>query len=60
MQDGTIAEIERWLRERARESRRQDAEASATDSNNASQDRPAQDQDRPYWPYLESDDFWRQ
>jgi hypothetical protein len=60
MQDGTIAEIERWLRERAQASRRADAEGGAADSTDTPQDRGAQDQERPYWPYLESDDFWRQ
>jgi hypothetical protein len=60
MQDGTIAEIERWLRECAQASRHEDAEGSAADSTDTPQDRSAPDQDRPYWPYLESDDFWRE
>lgn len=60
MQDGTIAEIERWLRECAEASRRKDAEGSAADSTATPQDQLAQDQERPFWPYLESDDFWRQ
>ena len=53
--DATIAEIERWLRERARASERNDAEGAATEPAD-----PAQDQERPYWPYLESEDFWRE
>jgi hypothetical protein len=53
--DATIAEIERWLRECARASERTDAKRDAADSAD-----PAQDQDRPFWPYLESDDFWRE
>ena len=55
MHDGTIAEIERWLRECARASETTDAEGGAPDPPD-----PAQDQSRPYWPYLESDDFWRE
>ena len=55
MHDGTIAEIERWLRECARTSERKDAEADAPPSTD-----PAQPQDRPFWPYLESEDFWRE
>jgi hypothetical protein len=55
MDDETIAEIERWLRECARASERKDAEGGAADA-----DETAHDQDRPYWPYLESDDFWRE
>ena len=53
--DATIAEIERWLRECARASERNDAEGAAAESAD-----PAQDQERPYWPYLESEDFWRE
>ena len=55
MHDGTIAEIERWLRECARASETGEAEGRAAESHDS-----AQDQDRPYWPYLESDDFWRE
>jgi hypothetical protein len=55
MQDATIAAIERWLRECARASERNDAEGGAADATDT-----AQDQDRPFWPYLESDDFWRE
>ena len=55
MHDPTIEEIERWLRECARASERKDAGGGAADSTDA-----AQDQDRPFWPYLESDDFWRE
>jgi hypothetical protein len=55
MDDATIAEIERWLRECARASERQDADGAAPDPADT-----AQDQDRPYWPYLESEDFWRE
>ena len=55
MHDGTIAEIERWLRECARASDRKDAERKDTDATD-----PAQDQERPYWPYLDSEDFWRE
>jgi hypothetical protein len=55
MHDTTIAEIERWLRECARAPERTDAEGSAADSTET-----APDQDRPYWPYLESEDFWRE
>ena len=58
MHDSTIAEIERWLRECARASECTDAEGGAADSTNSAD--PAQDQDRPYWPYLESEDFWRE
>jgi hypothetical protein len=55
MHDTTIEEIERWLRECAQAPEQPDArgsDAKATD--------PAQDQERPFWPYLESDDFWRE
>jgi len=58
MDDPTIAEIERWLRERAPASEpteRTDAEGGAADSTES-----ARDQDRPFWPYLESEDFWRE
>jgi hypothetical protein len=58
MDDATIAEIERWLRECARASEAsepKDDEDGAADSTDG-----AQNQDRPYWPYLEGDDFWRQ
>jgi hypothetical protein len=58
MHDTTIAEIERWLRECARmseRSERKEAEGAAADSTET-----AQDQDRPFWPYLESEDFWRE
>jgi hypothetical protein len=55
MHDGTIAEIERWLRECAQAAERKDAEGAASDSADT-----AQNQDRPFWPYLESDDFWRE
>jgi hypothetical protein len=55
MHDPTIAEIERWLRECARASERKDAEDGAADSTDT-----AQDQGGPSWPYLESDDFWRE
>ena len=55
MHDPTIAEIERWLREVARASERKDAEGGAGDSTDTTQD-----QDRPFWPYLETDDFWRE
>ena len=55
MQDATIAEIERWLRECTRASECNDAEGGAADSTDA-----AQDDDRPFWPYLESEDFWRE
>jgi len=58
--DATIAEIERWLRECARASERTDAKRDAADSAAADSADPAQDQDRPFWPYLESDDFWRE
>jgi len=54
MEDATIAELEKWLRERARESEHKAAE-SAADSTD-----PAQDQARPYWPYLDTEDFWRE
>jgi hypothetical protein len=55
MHDTTIAEIERWLRESARASEPKDAQGGAADSTDI-----AQDQERPYWPYLESEDFWRE
>ncbi|MFN8633937.1 MAG: hypothetical protein U0893_08795 [Chloroflexota bacterium] len=55
MQDATIAEIERWLRECARASERKDDERGPAASNTDDQQ-----QERPYWPYLESDDFWRE
>jgi hypothetical protein len=55
MHDQTIEEIERWLRERTQAPERTDAEGGAAGSTNT-----AQDQDRPFWPYLESDDFWRE
>ena len=55
MHDATIAEIERWLRECARASECKDAEGEPADSATT-----AEDQDRPFWPYLESDDFWRE
>jgi hypothetical protein len=55
MHDPTIAEIERWLQECARASGRKDAEGGAADLNDT-----VQDQDKPFWPYLESDDFWRE
>jgi hypothetical protein len=53
--NATIAEIERWLRERARASGHKDTESGVADSTDT-----ATDQDRPFWPYLESDDFWRE
>ncbi len=55
MDDATIAEIERWLRECAQASEREDAEQAPADSGDA-----VQDQDRKFWPYLESEDFWRE
>ena len=55
MHDATIAEIERWLRECARASERKEPEGDVAQS-----DDPAQNQERPFWPYLESDDFWRE
>jgi len=55
MHDATITEIEKWLRECARSSECADAESGAADSTDA-----AQDEDGPFWPYLESDDFWRE
>jgi len=55
MHDTTIAEIERWLRESARASERTDAEGGAADSTETTQE-----QERPFWPYLESEDFWRE
>ena len=55
MHDPTIAEIEKWLRECARASEHEDAEREAADSTDA-----VENQDRPFWPYLESDDFWRE
>jgi len=58
MDDPTVLEIERWLRECARASERQDrpdTQGGAADSADA-----AQNQDTPYWPYLESEDFWRE
>ena len=55
MHDATIAEIERWLRESARASERKEVEGGTADS-----DDPAENQDRPFWPYLESEDFWRE
>ena len=56
MDDRTIAdEIERWLRENARASEHTDTEDRAADAPD-----PAQDQGRPYWPYLDSEDFWRE
>jgi hypothetical protein len=55
MDDPTIAEIERWLRECARAPEREEAEGGAADSADT-----AADQSRPFWPYLESDDFWRE
>lgn len=62
MHDATIAEIERWLRECAREAERTAAEGpeaeAARDGADAAD--PAQDQERPFWPYLESEDFWRE
>lgn len=55
MHDTTIAEIERWLRDCARASEHKEVEGAAADPNES-----APDQDRPFWPYLESDDFWRE
>jgi hypothetical protein len=59
MHDATIAEIERWLRECARMSERPERNetegAAAADPTDT-----APDQDRPFWPYLESEDFWRE
>jgi hypothetical protein len=56
MHEASISEeVERWLRERAQEARRQEAERDAPAPTD-----PAQEQDRPYWPYLETDDFWRE
>jgi hypothetical protein len=60
MHDATIAEIERWLRECARASERKDAEDGAADPDDPASTDPAQNQDRPFWPYLESEDFWRE
>lgn len=54
MHDSTIAEIEKWLRECAQASERKDAEDNAADSIDAAQDQPK------YWPYLDSEDFWRE
>ena len=58
MHDTTIAEIERWLRERARMPERTSEQKNAEGA--ADPPDPAQDQERPYWPYLESEDFWRE
>lgn len=63
MHDATIAEIEAWLRECAREAARSEAQTqaeaeAARDGADAAD--PAQDQERPFWPYLESEDFWRE
>jgi len=55
MEDATIAKLEQWLRECARESERKDAESTAADSTD-----PAQNQEQPYWPYLDTEDFWRE
>jgi hypothetical protein len=56
MHEASIAEeVERWLRERAEEARQKEAELDAP----APAD-PPPDQERPYWPYLETDDFWRE
>ena len=55
MNDETIERIEQWLREQARTPERPDDESSPTDAAE-----PAPEQERPYWPYLESEDFWRQ
>lgn len=55
MQDGTIAEIEKWLRECARTSEHTDGQDGSAEPKNS-----AQDQERPYWPYLETEDFWRE
>ena len=55
MEDATIAELEKWLRERARESEREATERAAADSTD-----PAQDQEQRYWPYLDTEDFWRE
>jgi hypothetical protein len=55
MHDETIAEIERWLRESAQASERQDAKSGSAENTDT-----GQDLDRPFWPYLESDDFWRE
>jgi len=62
MHDAIIAEIERWLREcaRASESERKDAEDNAGDSTDTASSDTAQSQDRPFWPYLDSEDFWRE
>jgi hypothetical protein len=60
MHDTTIAEIERWLRECARESERQDAERQGAESGVPDAVDAPPDQDRPFWPYLESEDFWRE
>lgn len=57
MHDATIAEIEAWLRACAREAARSEAEAESGAADAAD---PAQDQERPFWPYLESEDFWRE
>lgn len=60
MQDATIAEIERWLRACAREAELKSAEDAAASSTDAAATDPEQQQDRPYWPYLDSEDFWRE
>ncbi|MCC7372774.1 MAG: hypothetical protein IT306_30460 [Chloroflexi bacterium] len=60
MHDATIQSIEQWLRAAARQSARSDGERPAADDEAASSADPAQQQDRPFWPYLESDDFWRE
>ena len=65
MHEATIAEIEAWLRACARETARSEAQAQTQAEAEAARDSadaadPAQDQERPFWPYLESEDFWRE
>ena len=55
MEDGTIAEIEKWLRELAHSPNPHDAGGGAAEPPD-----PARDQERPYWPYLDTEDFWRE
>jgi hypothetical protein len=59
MHDTTIEEIERWLRECAQASERTEREDAEGDAAYSATD-TAPEQDRPYWPYLESEDFWRE
>ncbi|MGE3271914.1 MAG: hypothetical protein AB7P40_24380 [Chloroflexota bacterium] len=55
MHDPTIQEIERWLRECAREAQQEAARDGAPDPAEK-----APDEERPYWPYLDTEDFWRE